>query len=211
MKALIEGFIKFQKEVFPQRTDLFKYLATTQNPETLFITCSDSRVIPEMLTQQEPGELFVVRNAGNIVPSYGPQPGGVTATVEYAVAILGVKDIVICGHSDCGAMTAVSSGKSLDHLPAVAAWMSYAESAKVINAARIFHSDKERVSSMVNENVIAQLSNIRTHPSVRLAMEKGNLTLHGWVYDIETGCINTLDGKTNKFVPLADFPETHAG
>jgi carbonic anhydrase len=111
MKALIEGFIKFQKEVFPERTDLFKYLATTQNPKVLFITCSDSRVIPELLTQQEPGELFVIRNAGNIVPSYGPQPGGVTASVEYAVAVLGVEDIVICGHSDCGAMTAVSSEK----------------------------------------------------------------------------------------------------
>ncbi|MGV8918850.1 MAG: carbonic anhydrase [Pseudomonas sp.] len=210
MKALIEGFIKFQKEVFPQRTDLFKHLATTQSPGTLFITCSDSRVIPEMLTQQEPGELFVIRNAGNIVPSYGPQPGGVTASVEYAVAVLEVKDIVVCGHSDCGAMTALSSGKSLNHLPAVAAWMSYAESAKVINAARTFNSVTERVCSMVNENVIAQLSNIRTHPSVRLALEQGKLHLHGWVYDIETGSINALDGKTNKFVSLAEFPETKA-
>jgi carbonic anhydrase len=210
MKALIDGFIKFQKEVFPQRTDLFKYLATTQTPETLFITCSDSRVIPEMLTQQEPGELFVIRNAGNIVPSYGPQPGGVTATVEYAVAVLGVSDIVICGHSDCGAMTAVSSGKSLNHLPAVAAWMSYAESAKVINASRTHANDKERVCSMVRENVIAQLSNLRTHPSVRLAIEQKKLNLHGWVYDIETGSIEALDGRTSKFVSLVDYPETKA-
>lgn len=210
MKALIDGFIKFQKEVFPQRTDLFKYLATTQTPDTLFITCSDSRVIPEMLTQQEPGELFVIRNAGNIVPSYGPQPGGVTATVEYAVAVLGVSDIVICGHSDCGAMTAVSSGKSLNHLPAVAAWMSYAESAKVINASRTHANDKERVSSMVRENVIAQLSNLRTHPSVRLALEQKKLNLHGWVYDIETGSIEALDGATSKFVSLVDHPETKA-
>ena len=106
MKALIEGFLKFQKEAFPQRTDLFKHLATSNTPARLFITCSDSRVVPELLTQQEPGELFVIRNAGNIVPSYSPHPGGVSATVEYAVAVLGVTDIVICGHSDCGAMTA---------------------------------------------------------------------------------------------------------
>jgi carbonic anhydrase len=107
-------------------------------------------------------------------------------------------------------MTAVSSGKSLNHLPAVAAWMSYAESAKVINATRTHASDKERVSSMVRENVIAQLSNLKTHPSVRLALEQKKLNLHGWVYDIETGSIVALDGRTNKFVPLAEFPETTA-
>jgi len=172
MKALIEGFLKFQNEVFPQRTDLFKHLATTQHPGTLFITCSDSRVVPELLTQQEPGELFVIRNAGNIVPSYSPHPGGVSATVEYAVAVLGVTDIVICGHSDCGAMTAVATCTCMDHLPAVSGWLQHAESAKVINESRAHASDAAKVSAMVRENVIAQLANIQTHPSVRLAQEK---------------------------------------
>ena len=100
MQNIIDGFLKFQREAFPQRSELFKQLASTQNPGTLFVTCSDSRVVPELLTQQEPGDLFVIRNAGNIVPSYGPEPGGVSATVEYAAAVLGVSDIVICGHSD---------------------------------------------------------------------------------------------------------------
>ena len=210
MQALIDGFLKFQSEAFPQRSDLFKHLATTQHPGTLFITCSDSRVVPELLTQQEPGELFVIRNAGNIVPSYSPHPGGVSATVEYAVAVLGVTDIVICGHSDCGAMTAIATCKCMDHLPAVSGWLQHAESAKVINESRVHANDAAKVSSMVRENVIAQLANIQTHPSVRLAQEKGVLNLHGWVYDIESGSIDALDDDNRSFKALADYPATCA-
>ena len=210
MQALIDGFLKFQSEAFPQRSDLFKHLATTQHPGTLFITCSDSRVVPELLTQQEPGELFVIRNAGNIVPSYSPHPGGVSATVEYAVAVLGVTDIVICGHSDCGAMTAVATCKCMDHLPAVSGWLQHAELAKVINESRVHANDAAKVSSMVRENVIAQLANIQTHPSVRLAQEKGVLNLHGWVYDIESGSIDALDDDNRSFKALADYPATCA-
>jgi carbonic anhydrase len=156
------------------------------------------------------GELFVIRNAGNIVPSYSPHPGGVSATVEYAVAVLGVTDIVICGHSDCGAMTAVAKCTCMDHLPAVSGWLQHAESAKVINQSRPHADEAAKVSSMVRENVIAQLANIQTHPSVRLAQEKGLLNLHGWVYDIETGSIDALDGGSRTFVSLADHPRTCA-
>ncbi|MBZ9783137.1 carbonic anhydrase [Pseudomonas sp. REP124] len=210
MKALIEGFSKFQKEAFPQRTELFKHLATTQTPKTLFISCSDSRVVPELLTQQEPGELFVIRNAGNIVPSYSPNPGGVSATIEYAVAVLGVTDIVICGHSDCGAMTAVAKCKCMDHLPAVAGWLQHSESAKVINESRPHASEAAKVSSMVRENVIAQLANLQTHPSVRLAQEKGLVNLHGWVYDIGAGSIDALDSDNKTFKSLVKNPTTCA-
>ncbi|AUH53475.1 carbonic anhydrase [Chromobacterium sp. ATCC 53434] len=210
MQAIIDGFLKFQQEAFPKRSELFRKLATSQNPSVLFITCSDSRVVPELLTQQEPGDLFVIRNAGNIVPGYGPEPGGVTATVEYAVAALGVSDIVICGHSDCGAMTAISSCACLDHLPAVAGWLRHADAAKAVNAGRGHASAQDRLDGMVRENVIAQLANIKTHPSVALALEQGRLRLHGWVYDIESGTIETLDGAAKRFVPLADFPQTRA-
>jgi carbonic anhydrase len=206
MRDLIEGFLKFQREEFPKRPELFKHLATTQNPRTLFIACSDSRVVPELLTQQEPGELFVIRNAGNIVPAYGVQPGGVSASIEYAVAGLNVTDVVICGHSDCGAMTAVATCKCLDHMPAVAGWLRHADAAKAMNEARQHKSDRARVDSMVRENVTAQLANIRTHPSVALAAEQGRLGLHGWVYDIKTGSIDALDGITNRFVSLAENP-----
>jgi carbonic anhydrase len=210
MQEIIDGFLRFQRDAFPQRSELFRKLATSQHPRTLFISCSDSRLVPELITQREPGDLFVIRNAGNIVPSYGPEPGGVSATVEYAVAALGVTDVVICGHSDCGAMTAIATCKCMDHLPAVRNWLHYADSAKVVNEAREHKSERDRVDSMVRENVIAQLANIKTHPSVRLALEQGHLALHGWVYDIETGSIDTLDGTTNRFVSLAEHPHACA-
>ncbi|MBI0329336.1 carbonic anhydrase [Burkholderia plantarii] len=210
MQEVIDGFLRFQKDVFPQRTELFKRLATRQQPRTLFISCSDSRLVPELVTQREPGDLFVIRNAGNIVPCYGPEPGGVTATVEYAVAALGVTDVVICGHSDCGAMTAIATCQCLDHMPAVRNWLRYADSARVVNEAREHRDQAARIDSMVRENVIAQLANIKTHPSVRLALEQGRLALHGWVYDIETGSIDALDGTRHRFVPLAGHPHARA-
>lgn len=123
MQDIIEGFLKFRRDAFAPRTALFKRLATSQQPRTLFISCSDSRLVPELVTQREPGELFVIRNAGNIVPSFGPEPGGVSASVEYAVAVLEVADVVVCGHSDCGAMRAIASCACLDHLPAVRSWL----------------------------------------------------------------------------------------
>ena len=204
MRSIIEGFVKFQSEVFPQQIALFKKLANAQAPSVLFITCSDSRVVPELLTQAAPGALFVIRNAGNIVPSYGPEPGGVSATVEYAVAVLGVRDIVICGHSDCGAMTAIASGTDLRHLPAVAGWLRHADAAKAINESRNHSSHCECVNSMVRENVLAQLANLRTHPCVAVGLSKGTLKLHGWIFDIESGSMLALNGEGGRFVPLID-------
>ncbi|HHQ6547491.1 TPA: carbonic anhydrase [Serratia fonticola] len=210
MQEVIDGFLKFQREAFVERTELFKRLATSQSPRTLFISCSDSRLVPELITQREPGDLFVIRNAGNIVPSFGPEPGGVSASVEYAVAALGVEDIVICGHSDCGAMTAIATCKCLDHIPTVANWLRYADAAKAVNQANEHASEHDRINSMVRENVIAQLTNLKTHPSVALALDRGNLRLHGWIYDIATGCIDALDGNTRRFVPLASNPSVTA-
>ncbi|AST69092.1 carbonic anhydrase [Kosakonia cowanii] len=195
MKAIIDGFLKFQQEAFPERIKLFRDLATQQSPRALFISCSDSRLVPELVTQREPGDLFVIRNAGNIVPSYDPEPGGVTASVEYAVSALRVADIVICGHSDCGAMTAIATCQCMDHMPAVASWLRYADSAKVVNESRQHADGPTKVAAMVRENVIAQLANIQTHPSVRLALEEGRVTLHGWVYDIGSGRIDAFNGR----------------
>ncbi|MEM5366862.1 carbonic anhydrase [Paraburkholderia azotifigens] len=210
MQDIVDGFLKFQRDVFPARKELFRKLASSQTPRTLFISCSDSRMVPELVTQREPGDLFVIRNAGNIVPSFGPEPGGVSATVEYAVAALGVTDVVICGHSDCGAMTAVATCKCLDHMPAVANWLRYADSAKLVNESREHASERERVDSMVRENVIAQLNNLKTHPSVALALAQGRLKLHGWVYDIESGSIDALDSATRQFVSLLAHPNVTA-
>jgi len=210
MKRLIEGFKKFRDGGYPDRLRLFQELATKQEPATLFVTCSDSRVVPELFTQSEPGDMFVIRNAGNIIPSFGPQSGGVSATVEYAVAVLGVSDVVICGHSDCGAMTAVANGADLSTLPAVSSWLRHADAAKAVNDARIHRCCSGKVAGMVRENVIAQLANLRTHPSVALALSEDRLRLHGWIYDIGEGTIEAYDARSCRFVDLVEYPETSA-
>ncbi|ADG96616.1 Carbonate dehydratase [Segniliparus rotundus DSM 44985] len=210
MREIIEGFLTFQQEIYPKRLELFKKLAAAQSPKALFISCSDSRVVLELLTQQEPGDLFVIRNAGNIVPPYGPEPGGVTATVEYAVAVLQVTDIVVMGHSNCGAMKAIAAGQPLDSLPAVSHWLRYSDAAKAVNQAREYGSDDEKLTALVHDNVVAQISNLKTHPTVALALEQGRLDLHGWVYDIEPGVIDAYDGTSRTFVPLSDNTKVSA-
>jgi carbonic anhydrase len=194
MEELVEGFRRFREETFPTREDLLQKLAHAQSPHTLFVACSDSRVVPELLTQREPGEMFVIRNAGNIVPSYGCEAGGVSASVEYAVAVLGVRDVVICGHSDCGAMTALAHDHVLSRLPAVSNWLRHADAAKAVNAARIHRSDAARLDGMVRQNVVAE----------------DRLRLHGWLYDIAMGQIDALDGATGRFVSLAEHPAASA-
>jgi len=210
MKAFVKGALKFQRHTHPGLSELFKKLAHSHSPKALFITCSDSRVVPELLTQQDPGDIFVIRNAGNIVPSHSAEPGGVTASVEYAVAALGVTDIVVCGHSDCGAMTAISTCACMDKMPAVASWLRHADAAKAVNEARTFISSAAKLDSMVRENVLAQLANLKTHPSVARALAQGSVALHGWVYDIETGAVLAYDGNQQRFVSLADYPSTVA-
>ncbi len=208
MKEIVNGFLSFQQNVFPERKDLFKSLASNQNPKALFISCSDSRLVPELVTQQEPGQLFVIRNAGNIVPPFGPEPGGVSATIEYAVMVLGVSEIIICGHSNCGAMNAIASCQCMDNMPAVDHWLHYADAAKTVVEEREYETPEAKLNEMVKENVIAQLNNIKTHPSVALALRKGKVRLHGWVYDIESGKIMALTEGGKSFISLSDNPET---
>lgn len=210
MKEIIDGLVKFQREVFPQQIDLFRRLATAQTPSVLFVTCSDSRVVPELLTQSDPGSLFVIRNAGNIVPTYGPEPGGVSASVEYAVSVLGVRDIVICGHSNCGAMSAIAACTDLHHLPAVASWLRHADAAKAINESREHGSPAEKLDLMVRQNVLTQLANLRTHPSVAVGLANKALDLHGWVFNIEHGTMLAYDAINETFVPLIEHPNVSA-
>lgn len=208
MQDIINGILKFQRDAFPTRQKLFKNLANWQGPRTLFISCSDSRLVPELVTQQEPGELFVIRNAGNIVPPYGPEAGGEVATVEYAVAALKVTDIVVCGHSNCGAMTAVANCTCMTDMPAVGHWLRYADSARFVNESHSHENAAAKADAMIHENVIAQLANLQTHPSVRLALKEGRVTLHGWFYDIESGRIDAYDETTGNFVSLAAHSST---
>ena len=207
MKRIIDGVLKFQTEVFPNQKALFQQLSKGQRPQALFIGCSDSRVIPELFMQQGPGDLFVVRNAGNIVPPYAVAPGGVSASIEYAVAVLGVPDIVVCGHSGCGAMTAILSGsEKLKALPEVSRWLSFASAAtQVIQDHHAHKDDSAKLDILVRENVLAQLVNLLTHPVVSNAVAAKEVRLHGWVFDIAMGAVLTYDAEAGDFVPL-----THA-
>ncbi|GGU71004.1 carbonic anhydrase [Streptomyces albospinus] len=188
MPDLAAGIAGFQRDVFPAKEDLFAHLATHHTPHTLFIGCSDARVVPELITGSEPGELFVLRTAGNLVPAYAPGADAVAAGIEYAVSVLGVTDIVVCGHSACGAMTALAQDQDLTTVPAVAGWLRYADAAR----ARTSGGD---VAALVRQNVRAQLSNLATHPSVARALAQRTVALHGWVFDIATGRVERLDGS----------------
>lgn len=201
------GVARFRGEVFPRQKSLYQRLIRDgQKPRALMISCADSRVIPELITQSHPGELFVCRNAGNIVPPYAQMNGGVSSAIEYAVLALGVRDIVICGHSDCGAMAALLKPDVLDSMPNVAAWLRHSAAAERIVDRSLPPTapPAERHRLLALENVIAQLNNLRTHPSVAAAMADGGLALHGWFFELEHGRVLAYDGETGRFVPMQE-------
>lgn len=206
MNELIGRVFSFEKSVFPGNADLYDKLATHgQSPKALMISCADSRVVPELIMQAQPGDLFVCRNAGNIVPPFATQNGGVSSTVEYAVMALGVRDIIVCGHSDCGAMKALSKPESLEGMPNVAAWLRHSTAAQhVVNCSYPDLDDSARVRALSLENVVAQIHHLRTHPSVAAALARGEMALHGWFVDIHAGQVLGLDGVSGRFVPLRE-------
>jgi carbonic anhydrase len=206
VQKLIQGIHRFQSGDFLPLQGLFQQLAKGQNPETLFITCSDSRIDPNLLTQSRPGDLFILRNAGNIVPPYDFSKGGEAATIEFAVVALGVRDIIVCGHSHCGAMKGLLQPDQTMSLPALSAWLAYAESTRRIIQRNYGHLEGNAlVTATVEENVLVQLENLRTHPTVAERLTAGNLHLHGWVYKIETGEVFAYDVSSGQFVPLAEY------
>jgi carbonic anhydrase len=203
MERLIEGHKRFLAEVFPVRRSQFHLLAEMQAPEWLFITCSDSRVVPDLFLGTGPGDLFITRNAGNVVPVTSTDVDGVTATIEYAVEVLKVKQAILCGHSDCGALKAELDHKSLENLPKARRWLSHVEAAyshrQPLNLA---DGAQAELASLIRGNVVAQLLNLRAQPSVARAVADGRLTTHGWYYDILTGRIEQYDDKMRLFLPL---------
>ena len=205
IKRLEAGVQRFRKDAYPDRREMFEGLAGGQSPHTLLITCADSRVVPELITQTDPGELFVCRNIGNVVPAYGEMLGGVSAVVEFACVALEVTDIIVCGHSDCGAMRALLTpdDPKLKAMPTVASWLRNAEAAKsVLAATRPDLQGEEQVQALVEQNVRTQLGHLGTHPSVAARLATGRLSLHGWVYSIETGSVSTMTGATGELRPM---------
>jgi len=205
MQKLVNGLHKFQSEVFHTHQELFAALSKGQEPETLFITCSDSRISPNLITQTNPGDLFILRNAGNLVATYGPSSshGGEAGTIEFAVTGLGVKHIVICGHTLCGAVKGLLYPSTLDKMPAVKAWLEHAEGTKRVMAENYSHlTGTELLTAAIEENVLTQLENLRTHPAVRSRLARGDLSLYGWIYKMESGEVFQFDAAINQFAPM---------
>lgn len=205
MQKLINGLHYFQNNLFTTQRALFERLACGQTPDALFITCSDSRIDPSLITQTEPGDLFILRNAGNIVPPYGASVGGEAATIEFAVAGLGVKDIIVCGHSHCGAMKGLLDESLVADTPAVKAWLQHAEITKRVMRENYHElTGDQLMSACVQENVLAQLENLKTHPSVAARLAAGRLNLHAWVYKFETGQVFAYDPSQGQFLPFEE-------
>lgn len=205
LEKLIEGHKRFLAEVFPGRRSHFHLLAESQAPEFLFITCSDSRIVPDLILGTEPGDLFITRNAGNVVPVAGNDVDGVTATIEYAVEVLKVKHAILCGHSDCGAMKAELDRQALKNLPKARRWLEHVEAAyshrQPPNPA---DGDGAELAALIRGNVVAQMLNLSAEPSVARAVAQGRLSVHGWYYDILTGRIERYDERERRFLPLTD-------
>ena len=204
MERLIQGHKRFLAEVFPAKKSRFHLLAEGQAPQWLFITCADSRVLPDLILGTEPGDLFISRSIGNVIPVTSHDVDGVTATIEYAVEVLKVRHAIVCGHSDCGALKAALDRKSLENLPKARRWLDHVEAAfayrQPLNPA---DGDSAELAALIRGNVVAQVQNLRVQPSVRHALAEGRLTVHGWYYDILTGRIEEYDEGKKRFSPLA--------
>ena len=205
MAGFIAGVARFHRDVYPGKQQLFEKLSQGQSPEALFIACSDSRVDPALITQTDPGELFVCRNAGNLVPPYAAAAESMIASIEFAVAALGVRHIVVCGHTECGAMKGALNPESLSSLPGVANWVTYAQGA-VAAAQKLAEGESAaRLLRVTTEqNVLLQLEHLETHPSVAAKRAEGAIELHGWIYDIEAGDVHACDAERSEFVAIGE-------
>jgi carbonic anhydrase len=206
MQQLIDGYARFRSSVFPQQSALFEKLAAGQQPQALFICCSDSRIVPEVVMQCEPGTLFPSRSVGNLVPPPTETSSGVAATIEYAIRVLRIPDVIVCGHSDCGAMKGILESENIESLPAVRSYLEHAGPSsrwltRLLKDSNSF-SFEQRLKLLTEANVIAQLHNLRNHPAVHDALNNNTVRIHGWLYEIGTGAIQQFDVEQGRFRPL---------
>jgi carbonic anhydrase len=205
LEELKAGIRKFRMGVYPENKDTYvKAASEPQKPHALIVTCADSRIDPELITQSQPGDVFVTRNVGNLVPAYGEMLGGVSAVIEYAVTALKVQHVVICGHSDCGAMKGLLHPEALEKMPTVKSWLKNAHAALSVANSLAERDEKPSVlmQRVTEENVLLQMQHLRTHPSVAGAMARGDLTISGWVYDIGKGEVRISEDGGRVFVPV---------
>lgn len=212
MQKLVDGIHHFKVAVFSARREEFERLLSGQHPHALFITCSDSRINTSLITQTEPGDLFVLRNAGNIIPAHGATQGGEAGTIEFAVTGLGITDIVVCGHTHCGAMKGLLEPDTTANMPAVAAWLGHAAATRRIILENYKHlSGPALLTATVEENVLVQIENLKTHPVVAAGLSRRSLRLHGWVYKMETGEVFAYDSELRQFAPLVQAKPVPGG
>jgi len=206
MRKLLKGLHKFQSSYFPANQEIFEQLAEGQKPRVLFITCSDSRIVPHLITQSGVGELFVIRNAGNLVPPFGAANGGEGAAIEYAIHALGIEQVIICGHSNCGAMKGLLKLEKLrTEMPLVYEWLQHAESTRrLIQENYADMKGEELMAITMAENVVTQIENLKTYPVIRSKLHQNKMSIYGWIYDIETGEVLAYNPQTDDF----EVPQT---
>ena len=206
MERIRAGVRRFRTEIFPAKRALYERLAITQRPDALFLTCGDSRIDPCVLTGTEPGEIFVERTPGNIVPVHdAAERVGVSASIEYAMAVLSVRDVIICGHSACGAMKALLHAELLKDIPATARWLTFASPAVARLDAYPPEPDEEgRLKRLTQLNVVEQMAHLHTHPAIATRVRAGSLGIHGWYYEIHTGRVDAYNSSTGDFEPWPD-------
>jgi len=197
-QQLLEGLKRFRRDSFPRFKEHYSRLVQEgQKPSTLFVGCSDSRLVPELLTDSAPGQLFIVRNVGNLIPPFETDSGyhGTSAGIEFAVLSLNVKDIVVCGHSHCGAIQALYQPPRQE-MPHITRWLELAQGARLSEPL-----SEEVLRRSEQRSIVLQLERLMDYPMVRERVEAGNLCLHGWYYVIEEGAVRILDLESGRFVP----------
>lgn len=204
LERLLDGVRHFCKNEYPHRQEVYDQVTREgQRPHTLFVTCADSRIDPELITQSGPGDIFVARNIGNIVPAYGEMMGGVSAVVEYAISALEVDQVVVCGHADCGAMRGLLHQEKITGMPAVQNWLQNAHAAlSIADALNSRKDEAEFLDELTRQNVLLQMNHVRTHPSVAGRMAQGRLAVYGWVYDFRLGQVLNYDEESKQFLPI---------
>jgi len=206
MSKLIDGHQLFKNQVFQQHEDEFiRLVKEGQSPKALFIGCSDSRVIPNLILNTKPGDLFVVRNVGNFIPPYSfiEDFHSTASAIEYAVSVLNVSEIIICGHTHCGACATLHTPEKVENLTHLKTWLQIGEQAKNL-AIKTGATGDELIRATEKISVVTQIEHILTYPEVKKRVDENRLYIHGWVYDIESGDIEFYNPETLEFEPLIE-------
>lgn len=201
MKKLIEGIVEFRKQLTPEKKALYRKLTEGQSPDALFIACCDSRVVPNAFASTDPGKLFVLRNIGNLVPPFSSnEDHSAAAAIEYAVKYLHVDDIVVCGHSECGAMKAICDNLKDPTSKNLMSWLEHGEASTLNKHADKIDASLSKENQLSQENVLEQLNHLRSYPYVEELISAGKLRLHAWWFDIANADVYCFEESHNKYV-----------